>query len=102
MAIISNGTTIASGGSLSVSANPPSTAGNVGTYAFVGATSTNTTGSNGRNFGETLGGSNLLPRAAGGYSSGQSARSGTWRCMGYKAAFNADLPNSTTLWIRIS
>lgn len=102
MALISNGTTIASGGSLSVSASPPSTAGNVGTYALMGATSSNTTNSYQRSFGATLGGSDLKPRTANGLNDNTSARSGTWRCMGYKAAYNSDLGNSTTLWIRIS
>ena len=105
MAIISNGTTIASGGSLSVSVNPPSTAGAVGTYAIMGAPSYDQAlGQGTKSFGGTYAGSNLKPRSCGSYESGgvTSTQSGTWRCMGYKAAINYDTENSTTLWIRIS
>ena len=111
MAFISNGTTVATGGSLQ-NVPAPSTA-NVGTatsglsasavgsYAMLGARS-NFSQSNQRDFGGTLGGSNLEPRSAGGYQSDENTVSGTWRCMGHKAGFNNDLHNSTTMWLRIS
>jgi hypothetical protein len=111
MAFISNGTTVATGGSLqNVPAPTTSQVGTstsglsadaVGSYAMLGARS-NQSSSNQKDFGQTLSGSSLEPRSAGGYQSDENNRSGTWRCMGHKAAFNNDLTNSTTLWLRIS
>lgn len=94
MAIISNGTTIASGGSLSVSANPPSTAGAVGTYSFLA-----------KNAWTVLDGGNTtsgdLYYAGGGNYYNGSALSGTWRCMGSTSGQNNQREN-TTVFIRIS
>lgn len=94
MAIISNGTTIASGGSLSVSANPPSTAGAIGTYVTAVLSPNGTA-----NFGDGQGGSGIKPCNSAGGPQG-SALSGGWRCMGQT---NGDSnSSSTTLFIRIS
>ena len=95
MALISNGTTIASGGSLSVSANPPSTAGAVGTYGFIrdnnaGATTSGTTASS----------SVLYYSNAVGTLNTSDRPSGTWRQMGYRSATSNS--GETTLFIRIS
>jgi len=98
MALISNGTTIASGGSLSVSANPPSNAGATGTYALLRMESWAT-----ESFGNTEAGSNLSPVSCA-FGSGDSAgntRSGTWRCMGSTTG-NSGQEYNTTVWIRIS
>ena len=104
MAFISNGTTIASGGSLDVSASPPSTAGAIGSYAFLGDQS-NSLGSSypGASFGGTLAGSNLKPHNANGGQSG-STQSGTWRCMGYSQNASSGGTGAPTVcvWIRIS
>ena len=95
MAIISNGTTIASGGSLSVSANPPSTAGAVGTYGLFRETSGSAT-----NSGASASSSNLYySNVAGSINSGDRP-SGTWRQMGYRSA--SSNAGSTTVFIRIS
>jgi hypothetical protein len=98
MAIISNGTTIASGGSLSVSANPPSSAGAVGTYALCRMESWSA-----ESFGNTEAGSNLSPVscAFGNGNSSGSTQSGTWRCMGSTVG-NSGAEYNTTVWIRIS
>ena len=76
-------------------------AGSVGTYGLLAAPDINQTNQNGRTFGQTLGGSNLKAATAQGQQTGGTL-SGTWRCMGRKAAFNGDLGNSTTVWLRIS
>ena len=94
MALISNGTTIASGGSLSVSANPPNTAGAVGTYAFLSKTVwTNLDG------GDTTSGDIYYSSSTGTYNG--SALSGTWRIMGHTTGSNNQNQN-TSLFIRIS
>jgi hypothetical protein len=93
MAIISNGTTVVSGGGLSISVNPPTTSGAVGTYLF-GFHDQN----NQQIDGSTVSG-NLYQANAGGLYGG-SSRSGTWRVMGFKySSGNAD---RCTLWVRIS
>lgn len=105
MALISNGTTIASGGSLSVSTTPTTaqvasatagiSAGAVGCYSALG----NYYNSDSKNYGVTHGGSNMFPvNFNGGNQS--SARSGTWRCMGYSAG--GDFSSRQTVWLRIS
>ena len=97
MAIISNGTTIASGGSLSVSANPPSTVGAVGTYALL---------RNGeysdKNAGDTQSGGNLTYCSAEQSNFHSGTPSGTWRIMG--RARNVDNNNNgkNCIYIRIS
>lgn len=96
MAIISNGTTIASGGSLSVSANPPSTLGAVGTYAFLKNTS-----SGYRNAGDTVSG-NLHYTSGNGSSLNNAGPSGTWRLMGNNIGATPTDRNNTTVCIRIS
>lgn len=85
-----------------LSATAGLTAGAVGTYAFMGALSSSVTGFDQKDFGETFAGSGLKGRTASGYEDNGTAKSGTWRCLGYKASFGSDLPNSTTLWVRIS
>lgn len=99
MAIISNGTTIASGGSLSVSANPPSTAGAVGTYMFGNNSSGGTIST-----GATVAGSSLRPTSAGSASNTSYTMSGTWRLMGHKEGGNISYggTNESSLWVRIS
>ena len=96
MAIISNGTTIASGGSLSVSANPPSTIGAVGTYAFLKNTSVGY-----RSAGDTVSG-NLRYTNARGADLNSSGPSGTWRLMGINIGTTPNEENNTTVCIRIS
>ena len=93
MALISNGTTIASGGGLSVSANPPTTAGAVGTYLFGYHTQNNQ-----QTIGNTVSG-DLYQANAGGLYTGSSL-SGTWRVMGFK--YSSGNPDRCTLWVRIS
>lgn len=96
MAIISNGTTIASGGSLSVSANPPTSSNTVGTYVI--AKRAGTSGTIG--YGDTEAGSGYNAGNVSGYVNGSSL-SGTWRIMGNMGA--GDSPRSyTTLLVRIS
>ena len=98
MALISNGTTIASGGSLSVSASPPSTLGAVGTYALL-----------------TIDNSNNWAQAQGASFAGSGMRysncmgnnysgtpSGTWRLMGRTSASAGVAEQGTSVWIRIS
>ena len=74
------------------------TAGAVGTFAFLQNRSNNTS----YNFGEVANGSDLYP--AGTPDSYQnSARSGTWRCLGYCPAHAGD-PDTyyASLFIRIT
>ena len=92
MAIISNGTTIASGGSLSVSANPPSTAGATGTYALLYKDAA------GSWTGGTTTSGNLYWANTGSSFSGSVG--GTWRAMGYHLQDNN--ARRTTVYIRIS
>jgi|5B_taG_2_1085324.scaffolds.fasta_scaffold43166_3 hypothetical protein len=94
MAIISNGTTIASGGSLSVSANPPSTGGVVGSYLFARCVPAVN-----KDLGDTLSGSDIRPCNAQGGPTG-TAPSGTWRMMGRVNGDNN--ASSSTSFIRIS
>jgi len=68
----------------------------VGTYAFaVVSAGTATTAGN------TRAGLNSDPATAGGHTAGTYGMSGTWRCMGFSAAFNSD-GSQATLWVRIS
>ena len=100
MAIISNGTTIASGGSLSVSANPPTSLGSVGTYGFMKDTVSNEADVEA---GNTVSGSNIRYSNGNATTGNASAPSGTWRLMGFKANPNGGTPRSkTTLCVRIS
>lgn len=104
MALISNGTTIASGGSLSVSVTPTTSdvltataglsAGAVGTYGQLQRSPSNVIMS----VGNTESGSNLRWSAAGGPSSGTP--SGTWRLLGRIDNNSGAL--ATSVWIRIS
>ena len=104
MAIISNGTTIASGGSLSVSVTPTTSdvltataglsAGAVGTYGQLQRSPANTL----RSVGNTDSGSVLRWSAAGGATSGTP--SGTWRLLGRIDNNGGGL--ATSVWIRIS
>tara|TARA_S200002703_G_scaffold148906_1_gene146039 strand:- start:368 stop:658 length:291 start_codon:yes stop_codon:yes gene_type:complete len=96
MALISNGTTIASGGSLSVSVTPPSTFNAVGSYAFL----RNENNASTRQAGDTISGSNTPCDSDGNGGTGSS--SGTWRVMGKMSGSGADGRNRTTVCIRIS
>jgi len=114
MAIISNGTTIASGGSVQGSGanltNLPSsapttaqvasatagiTSGVVGSYALMRHPTTD--GSYGNN--STIAGSSIQYSAGGGYSSGNA--SGTWRIHGRKQGTTPN-GNQATVMMRIS
>ena len=101
MALISNGTTVASGGSVTVSSSAVASgnagiAGNaVGSYMFAKENSwTN------RNYGGTLAGSGLSPTNGEGNAPGTTL-SGTWRIMGYTTGNQGPGYNST-LYLRIS
>ena len=85
------------------------TAGAVGTYAYMHETGVNIPQ---RTFGDTLSGSSLHPTSMNNSQSGgpywgitgtaASAVSGTWGCMGYYDPNSAANDNPTTLWVRIS
>jgi hypothetical protein len=96
MALISSGTTIASGGSLSVSVTPPSTFNAVGSYAFL----INDNDASARQAGDTISGSNRSADSDG--NPGTVSSSGTWRVMGKMAGSGDDGRNRTSLCIRIS
>ena len=77
------------------SATASISAGAVGSYAALG----NYYNSDAKNIGDTNSGSNMFPvNFNGGNQS--SARSGTWRCMGYSAG--GDFSTRQTIWLRIS
>ena len=124
MAIISNGTTVASGGNLqaprltgnmpaingssltNLPASAPSTSqvlsatasasvGAVGTYAWLRHNNNSSTYTQG----QTLAGSNLEYSTGGGNYGGNNP-SGTWRAMGVKSTGGNS--NFVTLWLRIS
>lgn len=129
MALISNGTTIASGGNVQAptltgnlpalngssltnlpssaptssqvgSANAGLSAGAVGTYAFLGADNTNNMGGTAY-AGDTRSGS--LFRYISAYGNFSGTPSGTWRCMGYSVSSNSDRRlETTTVWMRVS
>ena len=80
-----------------------SSAGGVGTYAFLSGTT------NDYSFGATLAGSSLKPSGVYEMSSGNlgiyasTSLSGTWRCMGYQNGNNAGVGTiANTLWLRIA
>ena len=127
MALISNGTTVASGGNVQAptltgnlpalnassltnvpssaptssqvgSANAGLSTGSVGTYGFCGHAAVS--GSN-KSPGSTTSGSNLSYLSGGGSGTGSWIGSGTWRCMGY-ADVGQSLINNVTVWMRIS
>ena len=113
MALISNGTTIASGGSLSVSTTPTtSQVGSamagiswnaVGSYA-VGIHEASSLG----NWiyidaGDTIAGSKIQRSNTSGGQTDDTTLSGTWRAMGNGAQQqNTDSSNRVTVWLRIS
>ena len=108
-------TIAASGGAPStadvLSATAGATAGDVGTYAFLQASTASD-----YNFGTTLAGSNLKPFSVSSTASPgttfrgvtqNSARSGTWRCMGFSdynttGGRTPTIHYGATLWLRIS
>ena len=102
MALISNGTTIASGGSLSVSASPPSSVNVVGSYGNIINAEINTT----FNPGDTtaMNGSSDWRFASNKSFNVNTYPAGTWRCMGASEskATAANANDRSTLWIRIS
>lgn len=75
---------------------PSDTGGGIGTYAFCYRV-TNAT----LTFGSTVAGSDLKPTQAGNNSSGGSALTGTWRCLGQSNTSAAD-QDRKTLYVRIS
>ena len=85
------------------------TAGAVGTYAYMHETGVNIPQ---RTFGDTLSGSSLHPTSMNNSQSGgpywgitgtaASAVLGTWGCMGYYDPNSAANDKPTTLWVRIS
>lgn len=98
MAFISNGTTVASGGSVTVSSSAVATGtagisvGAVGSYAFIHSNN-NTTTTQGTTFSSGLYYSNAEGQTG-------NSPSGTWRQMGHRAgSFNN---RKTTLMLRIS
>ena len=103
MALISNGTTIASGGSLSVSASPPSSVNVVGSYAVIHNKNINTNFDPGTS--QAMNGANDYEfSSCNNYKKENTHPSGTWRCMGASeskatASSGAD---RTTMWIRLS
>lgn len=110
-ALTINGSTIEN---VALAANAGAAAGAVGTYAFLGGDTVART----VNFGDTLAGSALFPAGIRTNGSGEgfndlnptvgtqhngenSARAGTWRCMGAHGASGATTARAT-LWLRIS
>src|SRR5699024_6996147 len=81
-----------------------STAGAVGTYAFVGRTGNTTNPSNPTttNWNGTIAGSNLRLASGGNSFNNSASLSGTWRIMGYRVAGLTDGPIVATLALRIS
>ena len=98
MAIISNGTTIASGGSLSVSATPPTSINTVGTYAFIQFNNGGTSGS--QTVGTTFSSSYMRFTNLNQDTPTNITPSGTWRIMG--AHDNDGNLRRTTVGVRIS
>ena len=112
MALISNGTTIASGGSLSVSTTPTTSqvlsatasasVGSVGTYAMLKNSSHSS-----YTEGTTVSTSNNLSFGSNsdGYNRGDNNNvwvSGTWRVMGSVRDTNNNNQGKTSVWLRIS
>jgi len=110
MALISNGTTIASGGSLSVSTTPTTsqvltatsglTHNSVGAYAFLrldtGSGTSNVYGSN-RN------GNDLRPTNASGFDESGNDVGGTWKCLGHTKYPTTNAQNQrASLYLRVS
>jgi len=96
MAIISNGTTVVSGGGLSISVTPSTSSNTIGTYVV--ATKKATSGS--QSYGGTFSGSDWEAGNSSGYAA-SGTMSGTWRLMGRTAG--GDAPRSyTSLLVRIS
>ena len=104
MAIISNGTTVASGGSVRGSASnltgisTPTGSNQVGTYVL--GRGDNST----KYYGATESANSITPTTNDSYyiQAGSTwSYSGTWRCMGYKTNANQGRARAT-LWVRIS
>ena len=98
MALISNGTTIASGGSLSVSATPPTSINTVGTYGFIRFDNGSTSGAIG--VGGTMSHSNMRYTNINKDQPTNITPSGTWRAMG--AQDNSTNDRRTTVGVRIA
>lgn len=102
MALISNGTTVASGGSVTVSSSAVASAtasisaDAVGSYALLKKADTSN-----YSRGDTTSGSLTFVSVVGDSSGYNLSASGTWRCMGHKIGQNVIAPQ-TTLWLRIS
>jgi len=106
MAFISNGTTVATGGSLQNVPAPSNSqilsgvasvsAGNIGCYALLCMESWAE-----ENFGNTEAGSNLRSVSSQGAPNSGGTQSGTWRCMG-RTLGNSGNSYNTTVWLRIS
>jgi len=105
MAFISNGTTVASGGSLQnvpapstsqvLSSTASASVGAVGTYGQLRHNNNSQTFTEG----STIAGSSLEWSSGGGTVGGSNA-SGTWRAMGRK--WTGGTSNYSTVWLRIS
>jgi len=96
MAIISNGTTVVSGGGLSISVTPPTSLGAVGTYALLRNTS-----SDYRTAGTTVSGNLRYSNLTGG-DLNSSGPGGTWRLMGINLGQSPQSTNMGTVCVRIS
>ena len=98
MAIISNGTTVVSGGGLSISVTPPTSLGAVGTYALCTITNSYNWV---QNAGNTYSGSGLQYINCRG-NHGGGTPSGTWRFMGTPTDQVGTNEGATTVVVRIS
>ena len=110
MAIISNGTTIASGGSLSVaptnsqilSGVASASTNSVGSYSMLYNTNQNTEYQIGQTRAHN-GSSSYKFSACGSFGPSSTYPAGTWRCMGAADDKNTNsLNNRATIWLRIS
>ena len=98
MAIISNGTTVVSGGGLSISVTPPTSVNTVGTYGFIRFYNGGTNGAIG--VGGTMSNSNMRFTNDNGDYPTNITPSGTWRAMG--AQDNATQWRQMTVGVRIA
>jgi hypothetical protein len=98
MAIISNGTTVVSGGGLSISVTPPTSVNTVGTYGYIVFNNGGTNGAIG--VGGTMSNSNMRFTNVWGQQPTNITPSGTWRAMG--AQDNDGNAKRTTVGVRIA
>jgi len=98
MAIISNGTTVVSGGGLSISVTPPTSINAVGTYGLIRFYNGGTNGAIG--VGGTMSNSNMRFTNLNINNPTNITPSGTWRAMG--AQDNSQESRQTTVGVRIA